>query len=216
MPTTNELSANETVAAQLAIATSSIVIDNVHTVDIVNNTTNTNDPVSISVANFKKAFYGDVASGNDATFKLVTSDADAAKFYNIQNFARVNGSVDGDADYWVYGATAAGINLPHEVTAKWADDTCPLNAWSTCSKMAINNEIATANNLRNLDCNINCSLSWCELLALLDSQQPISGGGATTRTELQVDDLVGVRILFTNGNTATKPVEVRVHYKIIA
>ena len=56
MPTTNELSANETVAAQLAIATSSIVIDNVHTVDIVNNTTNSNDPVSISVANFKKAF----------------------------------------------------------------------------------------------------------------------------------------------------------------
>ena len=37
MPTKNELSTNETVAAQLASATSSIVIDNVHTVDIVNN-----------------------------------------------------------------------------------------------------------------------------------------------------------------------------------
>ena len=215
MPTTNELAANETVAAQLAVDTASIVIDDVHAIDIVSSTTTVNQPVDISAANFKKAFYGDVASGNDATFKLVTSDADASKFYNLQNFAGVNGAAAGDADYWVYGAGAAGVNLPHEVTAKWADDTCPLNAWSTCSKMAICNEISTANNLRNLDCNINCSLSWCELLALLDSQQPITGGGAAVRTDLQVGDLVGVRVPFTNANTATKPVEVRIHYKII-
>lgn len=212
MPTTNELAANETVAAQLSVATASVVIDDVHTIDIVNSTTSDNSPVDISIANFKKAFYGDVATGNDATFKLVSGDATASKFYNLQNFAGVNGTAAGDADYWVYGASAAGVNLPHEVTAKWADDTCPLNAWSTCSKMAICNEISTANNLRNLDCNINCSLSFCELLALLDSQQP----DTAARTDLVVGDLVGVRVLFTNGNTATKPVEVRIHYKIVA
>ena len=161
MPTTNELAANETVAAQLAVATASIVIDDVHAIDIVDNTNSDNQPVEIAAADFKKAFYGDVASGNDATFKLVSSNA--STFYNLQNFAGVNGA---NGNYWVYGATAAGVNLPHEVTAKWADDTCPLNTWSTCSKMAICNEISTANNLRNLDCNINCSLSFCAKLFL--------------------------------------------------
>ena len=135
------LSAAETVFAELSLDTTEIVISNPHVIDIVglnNDMLPEEKTVSITLENFKKAFYGNVVAGDNSSFQLTGSGADILKYYDLSDES-ANGV------YGLLGNAKAGVLLPEPVTGYWAKDLKkPIDRWSTCTRMAIFKEVQTA------------------------------------------------------------------------
>ena len=199
------LSAAETVFAQLCLDTTDIVIAEPHVIDVVGKDASgvpaASELVSISMEDFKKAFYGNVTAGDNSSFQLTGSAASVTPYYDLANAA---------GKYGLLGNAAMGVLLPEPVSGYWAKDIGkPIDCWATCSRMAIFKEVQAAHNLKNLDCNICCSLCWGELADMVQVEQGLDmRAAATTGAKL------GLRVLFKNDHEGTKDVEVRLHFVI--
>ena len=109
------------------------------------------------------------------------------------------------------GNARAGVLLPEPVTGYWAKDLGkPIDCWSTCTRMAIYKEVQAAHNLKNLDCNICCSLCWGELAEMVNAEQ-----GKDMRDATTTGAKLGLRVLFKNDHDGTRDVEARIHFEIV-
>ena len=219
------LSAEETVFAELCLDTSDIVLEEPHVIDIISDADSMTCglPVSISVVNFERMFYGqqidtvDTHPSFDTAFQLTGSGEAAIKYYQLDRIAETGNLDDSDTGYSLMNGNGAPtnktVNLVKPVTDFWVKDTgYALDCWSTCSYMSIAKEIDTTHNIQNLDCNVCCSLCYGELLGLLDAKQPLDSD--SKRLRVQHGDKVGLRVLYKNAFDSAKNVEVRIHYCI--
>jgi hypothetical protein len=200
------LSGAETVFAQLCLDTVNIVIKDPHVIDIVSLDANRkpqSKPVKITLADFKKAFYGNVTSGENSPFQLTGSANNILKYYNLNDTSN-------KGIYGLLGNNNAGVSLEGPVTGFWSKDIGrPIDCWTTCSRMHIFNEIVHTHNLKNLDCNICCSLCWGELINMIKSEQH------DVNTETLLGAKLGLRIIYKNNYDETKDVEARIHFEIV-
>jgi hypothetical protein len=120
-----------------------------------------------------------------------------------------------DSEDQVWYVNGEGLKLNNLVIQQWEDDIgVESSCWAPCSLLCIMNELLHANNLCNLKCNVCCSVTLEELIALLNSRDQ---GGADERDELGgpiTGDRVSLSVLFMNDNTDVKPVELRLNMRI--
>ena len=221
------LAHDEVVAAEMCLDTTDIVLDEPHVIDLITDLDSSmatgSRHVPISQNNFERMFYGKDAGSNaanvpfDAAFALTGTGEQAENYYHLDAHGSNDPTVTDDTLYSIMDGngdpTDQTVSLVKPVTDFWVKDTGHgVDCWSTCSYMLIQKEVEATHNLQNLDCNVCCSLCYGELLGLLDSKYPKD----TKRTRVEVDDKVGIRILYKNAFEGTKNVEVRIHYQIVA
>lgn len=196
----------------------------------------------IAQTQFKRLFYGE-ATSQASRFQMTapTDTNSAASFvYNLRGGICGTTSKNGDAAIWGgvanntrlqgqgyirYGtvvdntvATAAdnelgGAYLVPEILAEWkqATDGCE---WATCSEMAIVNELIESHDLQKLgNCNVCCSLAYCELTEALNRFR--RANGVAEEDDVQDGDKVALSLLIKNSFPGAKDIEVVIHYQIV-
>ena len=195
----------------------------------------------LAVSQFKRLFYGE-ATTQASRFQMTapTDTNSAASFVydlksGIRDFADGNVTHDDDGNplgngqnsrlkgqgYIRYGSVitnTAGDNdiggayLVPEILAEWkqATDGCE---WSTCSEMAIITELIEAHDLQTLgNCNVCCSLSYCELTEALNRFR--RANGEAEKDDVQAGDKISLSLLIKNSFPGAKDIEVVIHYKL--
>lgn len=195
----------------------------------------------LAVSQFKRLFYGE-ATSQASRFQMTaqTEENSAASFvYNLKGGINANtNTTDADATnplgagktsrlagqgYIRYGtvvkaadvgSATAGAYLVPEILAEWkqATDGCE---WSTCSEMAIVNELIEAHGLQTLgNCNVCCSLAYCELTDALNRFR--RANGQAEQDDVQGGDKVALSLLINNSFPGAKDIEIVIHYEVVA
>ena len=195
----------------------------------------------LAVSQFKRLFYGE-ATSQASRFQMTAqteTDSAASFVYNLKGgINAAANTVDADATnpvgagntsrlagqgYIRYGtvvqaadvgSTTSGAYLVPEILAEWkqATDGCE---WATCSEMAILNELIQAHDLQTLgNCNVCCSLAYCELTDALNRFRRANGVAETD--DVQDGDKVALSLLIKNSFPGAKDIEVVIHYQLVA
>lgn len=198
----------------------------------------------IAQTQFKRLFYGEATSQASRFQMTAPTDTNSAASFVYNLKGGINGTTNktGDEELWGLGvvknsrlagqgyirygtvvdntvATTAdneigGAYLVPEILAEWkqATDGCE---WSTCSEMAIVTELIESHDLQTLgNCNVCCSLSYCELLEALNRFR--RANGAEEKEDVTGGDKVALSLLIKNSFPGAKDIEVVIHYQIIA
>jgi hypothetical protein len=215
---------NEVTMAQLCLDTSAIVENKVYAIHVfadgssnITDKFKDNSGVCITEAQFVKAFYG--GSKGLSVFQCL-DDADT---YNVYDLAKSGGLY---GQYNHQGGTgwdsdASGVDFTDEVMNLWKSETC--TNWSTCSEMAIRRELIAAHNFKDLaNCNVCCSLNYCDLINALNSAHS-NGAGNDNQTAMvphprndgSDGHRIALSILLKQSFPTTTDVEVIIHYNIV-
>ena len=124
---------------------------------------------------------------------------------------------DGDG-----GVFDTSFNLVGFALGQWANDlNVPSDCWTPCSVLRITEELLKANYICNLKCDVCCSLCSFELAQALNSLSNSTTTwdqyqGRTAQAPVQMGDRLQLSLLFTNPNTGTNPVDIRMNFQINA
>ena len=122
---------------------------------------------------------------------------------------------DGDG-----GVFDTSFNVVGFVQGQWGDDlNVPADCWSPCSLLRITEELLKANYICNLKCDVCCSLCSYELAQALNSLSNAYNTssqyqGRDAMRPVTKGDRLQLSILFTNPNTGTNPVDLRMNFQI--
>ena len=164
---------------------------------------------------FVKFFYP--RSGNFA----LTCDASSSNvgWQYLSNWVYAPGQGAGfdDGDGGVFDTS---FNVVGFTLGAWADDlNVPADCWTPCSLLRITEELLKANYICNLKCDVCCSLCSFELAQALNSLSNSTTTwdqyqGRTAQAPVVTNDRLQLSILFTNPNTGTNPVDLRMNFQI--
>ena len=122
---------------------------------------------------------------------------------------------DGDG-----GVFDVSFNLVGFALGQWANDlNVPSDCWTPCSVLRITEELLKANYICNLKCDVCCSLCSYELAQALNSLSNAYNTssqyqGRDAQRPVKQGDRLQLSILFTNPNTGTNPVDLRMNFQI--
>ena len=172
-------------------------------------------PWDMSGNDFVKFFYP--RSGNFA----LTCDASSSNvgWQYLSNWVYAPGQGAGfdDGDGGVFDTS---FNVVGFTLGAWADDlNVPADCWTPCSLLRITEELLKANYICNLKCDVCCSLCSFELAQALNSLSNSTSSydqyqGRTAQAPVVTGDRLQLSILFTNPNTGTNPVDLRMNFQI--
>ena len=174
-------------------------------------------PWSMSGNDFVKFFYP--RSGNFA----LTCDASSNNTFwqYLSNWVYAPGQGAGFDD-GISGAFDTSFNAVGFITGQWGDDlNVPADCWTPCSLLRITEELLKANYICNLKCDVCCSLCAYELAQALNSlsnayNKSSQYQGRTADQPVKKGDRLQLSLLFTNPNTGTNPVDLRMNFEIIS
>ena len=172
-------------------------------------------PWSMSGDDFLRFFYP--RQGNFA----LTCDASSVNvaWQYLSNWVYAPGQGGGfdDGDGGVFDVS---FNVVGFVEGQWGDDlNVPADCWSPCSLLRITEELLKANYICNLKCDVCCSLCSYELAQALNSLSNAYNTssqyqGRDAQRPVTQGDRLQLSILFTNPNTGTNPVDLRMNFQI--
>ena len=126
-----------------------------------------------------------------------------------------SGFDDGDG-----GVFDTSFNVVGFVEGQWGDDlNVPADCLTPCSLLRITEELLKANYICNLKCDVCCSLCAYELAQALNSlsnayNKSSQYQGRTADQPVKKGDRLQLSLLFTNPNTGTNPVDLRMNFEI--
>ena len=224
------------VFAQLCTEVSAVQIEKAHVINLYDGSTSDVGPLEISGNMFMAYFYPDGrsfslncdASGERATNVPMAqgeTGAGGGDFMRLDAWNRSSGPVfDPPGGGAVLGTDVSAVQfeLAPEVIARWAKDLGVADdCWTPCSLMRIVSQLLKANYVCNLACDVCCSLCTYELAQALNSRANEGAlrtgaqyDGRTASKPVKKDDLVALSLLFTNPNSGTRAVDVRLNFKI--
>ena len=176
-------------------------------------------PWSMSGDDFVRFFYprqGNFALSCDASSNNVL-------WQYLSNWVYAPGEEGGGFDDGDSGTFDMSFNAVGFVTGQWGDDlNVPADCWTPCSLLRITEELLKANYICNLKCDVCCSLCSYELAQALNSLSNAQSAsphrsqyqGRTADKPVVKGDRLQLSILFTNPNTGTCPVDLRMNFQI--
>ena len=172
-------------------------------------------PWSMSGDDFVKFFYP--RQGNFA----LTCDASShnISWQYLSNWVYAPGQGAGFDD-GIFGAFDVSFNAVGFTLGQWGDDlNVPSDCWTPCSVLRITEELLKANYICNLKCDVCCSLCSFELAQALNSLSNATTTwnqyqGRTAQAPVVKGDRLQLSLLFTNPNTGTNPIDVRMNFEI--
>ena len=174
-------------------------------------------PWEMSGDDFLRFFYP--RQGNFALTCDASSVNVAWQYLSNWVYAPGQGSGFDDGDGGVFDTS---FNVVGFVEGQWGDDlNVPADCWTPCSLLRITEELLKANYICNLKCDVCCSLCAYELAQALNSLSNAYNAssqyqGRTADQPVQQGDRLQLSILFTNPNTGTNPVDIRLNFEIIS
>ena len=166
-------------------------------------------PYLLSILNFINIFYG-----NNGNFGFDCAVDPTASWFLLSN--------------WIQSPSAGtsfmdiSFNIIGFMKGQWGEDLgIPSNCWTICSNLWITKDLLKANNICSLQCNVCCSLCSYELAETLNSLADTSFNilnQYSPRSAAQpviLDDHLALSILFTNGNLCTRPIDIRLNFRMI-
>ena len=174
-------------------------------------------PWDMSGNDFVKFFYP--RSGNFALTCDASSNNTAWQYLSNWVYAPGQGAGFDDGDGGVFDTS---FNVVGFTLGQWADDlNVPADCWTPCSLLRITEELLKANYICNLKCDVCCSLCSFELAQALNSLSNSTTTwdqyqGRTAQAPVVTGDRLQLSILFTNPNTGTNPVDIRMNFQISA
>ena len=172
-------------------------------------------PWDMSGNDFVKFFYP--RQGNFALTCDASSNNTAWQYLSNWVYAPGQGAGFDDG---LFGAFDVSFNVVGFTLGQWGDDlNVPSDCWTPCSVLRITEELLKANYICNLKCDVCCSLCSFELAQALNSLS----NATTTWNQYQVrtaqapvvkGDRLQLSILFTNPNTGTNPIDLRMNFQI--
>jgi len=120
------------------------------------------------------------------------------------------------------GVFDTSFNLVGFALGQWADDlNVPSDCWTPCSVLRITEELLKANYIYNMKCDVCCSLCAFELAQALNSLSNAWSGasqyqGRTADQPVKKGDRLQLSLVFTNPNTGTNPVDLRLNFEIVS
>jgi hypothetical protein len=186
--------------------------------DLYKNTVGNYDhpyPWEMSGDDFLRFFYP--RQGNFA----LTCDASSVNvgWQYLSNWVYAPGQGAGYDD-GALGIFDVSFNVVGFVEGQWGDDlNVPADCWSPCSLLRITEELLKANYICNLKCDVCCSLCSYELAQALNSLSNAYNTssqyqGRDAQRPVKQGDRLQLSILFTNPNTGTNPVDLRMNFQI--
>ena len=172
-------------------------------------------PWDMSGDDFVKFFYP--RSGNFALTCDASSNNTAWQYLSNWVYAPGQGAGFDDG---LLGAFDVSFNVVGFTLGQWADDlNVPSDCWTPCSVLRITEELLKANYICNLKCDVCCSLCSFELAQALNSLSNSTTTwdqyqGRTAQAPVVTGDRLQLSILFTNPNTGTNPVDLRMNFQI--
>ena len=171
--------------------------------------------------NGQPEFRADLPVGNIIS-DTTTSAVDLAllsTWHYLSNWVYAPGQGAGfdDGDGGVFDTS---FNLVGFALGQWADDlNVPSDCWTPCSVLRITEELLKANYICNLKCDVCCSLCSFELAQALNSLSNATTTwnqyqGRTAQAPVIQGDRLQLSILFTNPNTGTNPIDLRMNFQI--
>lgn len=112
------------------------------------------------------------------------------------------------------------FNVYNYVLENWNNDI-PISNWNVDAQIAIRRDLMQLNDLKHWYSQ-SSSYTWNELLRVFDKKEEnddnIAGNTIKTRqnsARLKKGDKPIIGIVYTNGNTKIKPIELKIHFEII-
>ena len=172
-------------------------------------------PWDMSGNDFVKFVYP--RQGNVALTCDASSNNTAWQYLSNWVYAPGQGAGFDDGDGGVFDTS---FNLVGFALGQWADDlNVPSDCWTPCSVLRITEELLKANYICNMKCDVCCSLCAFELAQALNSLSNAWSGasqyqGRTADRPVKKGDRLQLSLLFTNPNTGTNPVDLRMNFEI--
>ena len=172
-------------------------------------------PWDMSGNDFVKFFYP--RQGNFALTCDASSSNIAWQYLSNWVYGPGQGAGFDDGDGGVFDVS---FNVVGFALGQWADDlNVPSDCWTPCSLLRITEELLRANYICNLKCDVCCSLCSFELAQALNSLSNATTTwnqyqGRTAQAPVIQGDRLQLSILFTNPNTGTNPIDLRMNFQI--